>query len=245
MLYFQGEPFIHPDFPEMISMAHGKKIYTMTSTNGHYLNEETSDKIISSGLDRLIISVDGSTQDVYQQYRVGGDLGRVVSGVKALVSAKRKYQVRHPYIVWQSLVIGPNEHQVVELQRLGRDLGADEVKLKSAQLYNFHQGHKLLPKNQRYSRYQKSEDGTYRIVTNTGNHCWKMWHSAVVTWDGRIVPCCFDKDAKYQFGKAINDDFFNDVWHGHSYDGFRKEILTARSNIDICRNCTEGLRVWR
>jgi radical SAM protein with 4Fe4S-binding SPASM domain len=70
-----------------------------------------------------------------------------------------------------------------------------------------------------------------------------MWHSAVITWDGRVVPCCFDKDAQHQMG-SLQEKSFTDIWQNETYRNFRASILKGRSNIDICRNCTEGTQVW-
>src|SRR5277367_6222715 len=83
--YFQGEPYLNPDFLEMVTYATSKKIYTATSTNAHYLNDENARRTVESGLDRLIISLDGTTQEVYGQYRVGGDLEKVISGTANIV----------------------------------------------------------------------------------------------------------------------------------------------------------------
>ena len=85
VFYFQGEPYLNPQFLDMVKYASGKKIYTATSTNAHYLNEANAKKTIESGLDRLIISIDGTTQDVYQQYRVGGNLEKVLEGARNVV----------------------------------------------------------------------------------------------------------------------------------------------------------------
>ena len=70
--YFQGEPFLNRHLTGLIRMAADKKIYTSTSTNAHYLDDETARKTVESGLSRLIISIDGTTQESYQQYRIGG-----------------------------------------------------------------------------------------------------------------------------------------------------------------------------
>src|SRR5438270_3741159 len=85
VFYFQGEPYLNPGFLEMVRYASAKKIYTATSTNAHYLNDENARKTVESGLDRLIISIDGTTQDTYQQYRVGGNLEKVLEGAANIV----------------------------------------------------------------------------------------------------------------------------------------------------------------
>ena len=65
----------------------------------------------------------------------------------------------------------------------------------------------------------------------------------MVTWDGKIVPCCFDKDATHAMGN-VNELSFKDVWLGSQYNAFRKGVLKGRSTIEICQNCSEGTKVW-
>ena len=88
--YFQGEPFLHPQFLEMVRYASQKGIYTATSTNAHYLKEDTAKATVESSLDRLIISIDGTTQDAYQSYRVGGSLEKVMEGTRNVVRWKKE-----------------------------------------------------------------------------------------------------------------------------------------------------------
>ncbi len=59
--YFQGEPYINPNFLEMVKEAHRQKIFTITSTNAHFLSDVIAKKTIESGLDELIISLDGTS----------------------------------------------------------------------------------------------------------------------------------------------------------------------------------------
>lgn len=241
--YFQGEPFLHPRFLHMVAEAASRGIYTATSTNAHYLTEEAAHGLVTAGLDRLIISIDGTTQPAYESYRRGGSLAKVIEGTKRVVAARRTLRSRTPHLVFQFLVVGPNEHQIPDVQRLGKELGVDQVVLKTAQIYDFHQGSPLMPKQERYSRYRKNADGSYSIKNRLDNHCWKMWHSCVITWDGKVVPCCFDKDAHFVLGD-VNENSFKDIWYGDAYQRFRRSLLASRRDIDMCRNCTEGGRVF-
>ena len=61
--YFQGEPYINPNFLDFVKYANSKKIFCSTSTNGHFLNDKNCKKTIESGLKRLIISIDGNDQE--------------------------------------------------------------------------------------------------------------------------------------------------------------------------------------
>lgn len=240
--YFQGEPFLHPKFLELVKQAKTRNIYVSTSTNAHYLSKETAKRVLESGLDRMTISIDGTTQEVYKQYRVGGKLDKVLEGTKNLVEARKNAQKKAPYIVFQFLVVKPNEHQIDDAKQLANDLGVDEIVFKSAQIYDYENGSPLIPDNAQYARYKKVGD-RYVIKNKLLNQCWKMWHSCVFTWDATIVPCCFDKDAEHPMG-SLSEQRFDDIWKGPKYQAFRQALLGSRSKIDICKNCTEGTQVW-
>lgn len=241
--YFQGEPYLHPKFNELVKYAAQKKIYTVTSTNAHFLTERKAKETVESGLDRILISIDGTTQETYEQYRIGGKLEKVIEGVKNLVKAKQEAGSSTPHIALQFLVVKPNEHQIDDVMALGKELGVDEVKLKTAQIYDYENGSDLIPTIDKYSRYKKQESGTYKVKNEMLNHCWKLWHSCVITWDGKIVPCCFDKDAQHQLGD-LNTKSFHTIWKSDLYKSFRSRVLKSRKEIDICTNCSEGTKVW-
>lgn len=245
IFYFQGEPYLNKDFLGMVKYASSKGIYTATSTNAHYLTDEVARKTVESGLDRLIISIDGTTQEVYKQYRVGGHLDKVIEGAKNIVKWKKKLNSKTPFVFFQFLVVKPNEHQVEEIKNLAAEVGVDEVRFKTAQVYDYENDpNQLIPVNEKYSRYKKNNEGKYIAKNKLANHCWKLWQANVITWDGLVVPCCFDKDASHQLGNLKNKSF-KEIWHNDNYKQFRKELMTSRKNIDICANCSEGVSVWK
>jgi len=239
--YFQGEPYLHDDFFKMIEYAGKHKIYTSTSTNAHFLNQDYAEKTVRSGLNRIIVSLDGVDQETYSSYRIGGDLEKVIDGISNLIHWKKKLKSRTPYVVLQFLVLQTNEHQLEDIKVLGRSLGVDKVEIKSAQIYNFKNGNPLIPEQTQYSRYTKNSKGNYQIKSKLPDHCWRMWSSAVITWDGRLIPCCFDKDADHQLG-SLKTDSFRNIWKGEAYRQFRRKVFSERGQIDICQNCTEGLK---
>lgn len=241
--YFQGEPYLNPRFLDLVKIAHDRKIYTTTSTNAHYLGNDNARKTVESGLDRLIISIDGIDQETYESYRVGGRLDKVIEGTKNILKWKKKLNLATPKVVFQFLVVKPNENQIEEVQQLGKALGVDKVALKTAQIYDYEDGSPLIPDNDKYSRYQKAKNGKYSIKNKLLDHCWKMWHSCVITWDGKVVSCCFDKDASHTFGE-LHQLSFAEIWNGERYHEFRKMLMKGRDTIDICSNCSEGSAVW-
>ena len=243
IFYFQGEPYINPQFLDMVEYAAQKGIYTITSTNGHFLTPEMAERTVKSGLSRMLISIDGATQETYESYRKEGNLAQVIQGAKNIIAAKKRLKSKTPHVVFQFLVVKPNEHEIPAIKKLAKEIGVDELKLKSAQIYDYHQGHDLIPDNHQYSRYREQADGTYILKNELHNRCWKMWQSCVITWDGKVVPCCFDKDASHSMG-SLQHHSFEEVWKAKPYQAFRNAILTGRDQIDICTNCSEGLNAW-
>lgn len=242
-LYFQGEPYLHPQFLNLVSEAAKQNIYTATSTNAHYLHSENARKTVESGLDRLIVSIDGTDQETYASYRVGGNLEKVLEGTRQVLHWKEKLKSATPHIIFQFLVVAPNEHQLKDVQSLADELGVDEVVYKTAQIYDFEGGSDLIPNDLSYSRYTPNGDGTWRLKHKLENKCWKMWHSSVITWDGKVVPCCFDKDAVHSLGSTDSQAFHN-IWNGDAYNTFRKMVFQSRNEIEMCKNCTEGAKIW-
>ena len=238
-LSLQGEPFLNPDLSEMIHYANQQKLFTSLSTNGHFLDAITSEKIIQSGLRKLIISVDGTNQEVYEKYRKGGNLTKVLDGIKILSEIKRRKQINYPEIVIQFIVFKHNEHQINEIKLLGKELGADKVEIKSAQINNPEGFNDLIPTNDKYSRYTNT---THTLKSNLPNRCFRIWETLVITWDKIVVPCCFDKHAVFSLGNAQNEDLYS-IWKSLVFNNFRKKILTHRKKVFICCNCTEGLRI--
>lgn len=241
ILYFQGEPYLNPQFFEFVKYARKFKIYTATSTNGHYLTDENAQKTIESGLNRLIISLDGIGQEEYSTYRSGGRYDKVVEGIKNMVRWKNKLKSATPHIIVQFIVFRSNEHQLDKVKKLCKEWGVDKLQFKTAQINDYKNGNPLITTLDKYSRYRKLPDGTFEFKNPLPNRCYRMWSSCVITWDGLAVPCCFDKDADYRMGD-LKELPFRKIWKGKMYADFRTRVFTRRKEIDICQNCTEGMK---
>ena len=87
-LYFQGEPYLHPGMDDLVRVGKQAGLYVSTSTNAHFIDGDRARSLVNSGIDRLIISIDGADQDAYSSYRVGGKLDKVLAGTRALLDAR-------------------------------------------------------------------------------------------------------------------------------------------------------------
>lgn len=240
MLYFQGEPLLHRKFFDLVIYARSKRIYTISSTNGQLITNEVAQKLVASGLNELIISMDGTRQDSYSAYRTGGDIEKLKNGIRFLASSKRELNRFFPRIIIQCIVFRHNQHQLGELKRMARNLGADRVRFKSAQLYDVPGAADFLPEESRYRRYHVTDDGKLIMKRRLLNRCRRIWHTAVITSDGDLVPCCFDKEASRIMG-SLKEQSLKEIWENSEFMAFRDHILKGRKDVAICRNCTSGL----
>ncbi len=245
LLWNQGEPFMVREFIDMLRYARRRQLYLVTSTNGHFFNNiDQVQDLIRSGINEIIISLDGTTQESYQKYRIGGDLDRVFHGIQNLGRIKRELQSPTPIIHLQFILMRHNLHQKKEIQILGRKYGADRLSFKTLQVTGFENGKDFLPDDPVFTRYSgRSLDGQYitRKRAFFPNDCLRLWYSLVVNCDGTVSPCCFDKDGDYVLGNLV-EQAFEQIWRGENYQNFRQRLLDFRMEQEMCRDCTEGLK---
>ena len=243
--YFQGEPLLNTHLPEMISLAHQTGLYTIVSTNAQALTQEMAEALVKSGLNRIIVSIDGFSEESYTAYRVGGDLHKALQGLQYLRQAKDtlRSSIR---IELQVLRLYTNEHEWQWIQHNYKKLGATHLVFKTAQLYDYKNGHPLMPTNERYSRYKKITDGTYvhkknfelRILNfELFSPCFRLWSGCVITTIGEILPCCYDKGHYYSFGNILSWSL-RDIFHSKKAYAFRQHVLKSqKSRPKMCNNC--------
>lgn len=217
-LYSWGEPFLNRRIHEFVAYAHQKKIATIISTNlNKPLTEEMAENIITSGLDVMIVSLDGVTQEVYEQYRVGGILQRVLDNVNLLVEKKRELGYSTPHIEWQFIVMRQNEHQMEEAKQLAAEMGVDSVIFKNVDfphgMDDKEAAQRWLPRE--HPEYLR-EDPFFKPYQEDGLRCWRLWRSAVVNWDGGLAPCCYLTDKAEDFGD-VNVNSIKEIWNAEDY----------------------------
>ena len=157
-LYFQGEPMLHPLFFSFIGSS--SSTYSVVSTNGHFLSPENSEKIVRSGLSKLIISLDGIDQETYSAYRINGNVNTVLDGIRNVTDAKKRFNSSLKIEI-QFLVNRFNEHQIPQIRQLVEKVNAS-LSLKSMQIIDKEKIGSWLPLNGKCRRYKK-KNGEYVI----------------------------------------------------------------------------------
>jgi len=230
--YFQGEPLLHKDLPRMISEAHERGLYTIVSTNAQALTMEMAAELVKAGLSKIIISMDGLTEETYAAYRVGGNLAQCMHALSWLREAKDRLH-GGTTIELQCLRLRSNEHEWQEFKKRYKALGADRLVFKTAQLYDYTNGHPLMPSDERYSRYAKGADGYYHRKP-IGRGCLRVWSGVVITTTGEVLPCCYDKAHAHAYGNIMKESL-ETLFSNKQALAFRKAALAQ--NPDICKQC--------
>ncbi len=233
-LYFQGEPFLNPQLAEIITLAKSMNYYSVVSTNGHFLDEKNCIRIIESGLDKLIISLDGIDSDSYSQYRSGGHFNKVTEGIRLMAKTKKQLNKRNPLLVVQMLVNKSNEHQLDKARQFVKNLGADMLEFKSMQIYTVAGRKQFEPSGKNFNRYI-GKSKTNISGSNKKSICFRLWSHVVYTSDGLMVPCCYDKKPDYII--SGEDESGNSPWMSKKMQDFRAKLLSKDEVPEICRNC--------
>jgi len=240
-LFFQGEPYINKHLSEMIAYARNNKVYTSISTNGLLLSETKINEILNNPPDKLIFSIDGLDEESYQKYRVGGKFADAEKALKTLITKRNDKKQKLPFVELQFIAMKQNENQISDVFEFGNKLGVNKVVIKTMQLSSYENALEFMPLNKKYSRYF-IENNQLKIKSKLKNECFALWRTSVITWDGDVAVCCFDKDASFKLGNVFKTNF-NQIWKNENYSKFRQRILSNRRSVPMCTNCTEGLRI--
>jgi radical SAM protein with 4Fe4S-binding SPASM domain len=244
LLFNQGEPFLNPDLVEFIEIAKQKRIYVTTSTNGHFLIDEvTVQKLVKSGLDSIIISLDGIDAESYSKYRQGGDFREVIKGIENMVKIRDQLNSKTPKVLVQCLLMKHNEDHLAEMRKLAADLKVDRLLLKTFQIESWGSAKDFLSDDPKWCRY-RSNGKTIKIKNSLKERCLRLWYSTVILSDGRIVPCCFDKNGEYSFDIITSISRIEKIWKSDAYNKFRNRVLQRQESIPICHNCTQNQKVY-
>lgn len=236
--FLAGEPLLNPLFYKMTRYAADKGKKIVLSTNATYLDKYI-DPILQSGMFKLLLAIDGATEETYLKYRVNGDFKRSIDAIRKLCIRKKELGVKYPEIELQFIVMKHNEHEINDIIELGRDLGVDRVEMKSVSLNSLKtEDEKLemkddwLPVNEEYSRY--TVEGNRIKIKHDPNYCYWIW-SSVIMWNGDITTCCYDYTGDHIFMNVFKMGGYQNTWKSKEYGKIRRAIL--KRELKLCKTC--------
>lgn len=244
-LYRSGEPFLNPELLTMIRLAHDRNIKVVISTHFSFAKpDEFFDELAASGLETVVVSLDGTSQETYSHYRVGGDYELVLSNIKKLIEAKNRARSNMPKIIWQFLVNKYNEHEIATAQGIADALKitldlrpislADNEPDVKHEFFNMEE-RKLewLPQKDTY--ISDCYKGEYSYPLSKGI-CPQLFTRIMVMADGKILPCCEAWDQESAFGDLLKESF-DDIWYGRKYLDSRSRVLNKKHTPQVQSIC--------
>ncbi len=245
-LYNWGEPLLNKDVFRMVRLAVSRRIWVELSSNLNLLREDTAAEMVASGLDELIVGLDGTTQETYGTYRVGGQIDRVLANVRAIAEEKRRLGVSHPRLVWQFLVMRHNQHQVEEARARATEWGFDELRVTWMRI-NFYkeltvpleqllqEDKEWIPTREEYTKYDLNTGGS-KIERG---RCLQPWYRLVIGWDGKVYPCCNMYDEDLNFGESGGADIgaLRNNRKFRDSRAFLKRWLPSKGRDTFCSRC--------
>lgn len=231
-LYKSGESFVNPDIFEMIRYASDRNVKVVVSTNLCFARpDEFFENIITSGLSRLVISLDGASQESYSRYRIGGNFDLVMTNIEKLLEIKGRLQSKKPEIIWQFLVNRFNEHEIITAQRIASELNikldvrpmdiSDNVPDVEFEGTIDERKFYWLGTNEKYICDRYMAEHRYPLFQGV---CTQLFFRPVIAADGKVLPCCESWDRNSVFGDLMEESF-EAVWHNQKYQDSRSRFL--------------------
>lgn len=241
-----GEPTINKDLYKMLNYAVSSNIRILLHSNGILLDSpEKVEKLISSRIYQITVSIDGSTQEVYEKYRIGGNLEAALNNLQALVDEKKKQGVTHPIIEWRTVATRINEHQIEDMRAMADKIGVDKFHLKSVNLATISETNatktisrsiadKFLPESVKLRRFGQDEE------RNVSNKCNWLYKNAYIMWNGDVTTCCYDTYNINVMGNLFEEGSLRAVWNNSKYRKLRQQVNTDISKAGkLCSCCPE------
>ncbi len=237
-----GESFLNPDIYRMLDLV-PEQVYVYIDTNGNV--DLNCEQIIKKGVNEIVFAVDGINQEMYEQYRVGGNLDRVLTNIRTLINTKQRLGRSNPFVTFKFILFKHTEMYVDQALAMARQLGVDRVRVEPCHTYP-HFGKDNIDRFAPVHTKQRIRyvDFEHHEICPTADrlafHCTVPYTRTVITIDGDVIPCCSGKVENIIFGNVFEHSFI-DIWHSETARNFRRKVLKNRWQVPGCRVCSESL----
>jgi len=234
-----GEIFLNPGLVEILSLARERRV-SATALNGVNLNtvaDHVLEALVRQRMLFLVVSLDGASPATYQEYRRGGDFGRVLSNIQRINHFKQKLGSPFPHLIWQFVVFSHNRHELPLARSMSRDLGMGFLSKR-----NWSSTYSPLPETE--PENAAADVGYVPGARRRGRQrvlalpvCAMLWYSPQVNWDGKLLGCCANKSR--DFGNVFTSGL-GECLRGERYRYAKRMVLDLvppRADIP-CTTCS-------
>lgn len=243
-----GEPFLNPELAKILVAGEENGI-TFTFVNGsnfNHVTDETLEAIVKARVERISFSIDGASNQTYQQYRVGGDFDRVIDNIRRLNRYKAQYHADYPRLTWQFVVMKSNYHETLRAKQMAVELGMSiSYTLDRREDFTPDNEAELMRitglKSTRYSDNKARLVRSMKAVT-----CSQMVWSPQINWDGRLLGCCYSY--KRDWGENVFDSDLRTVMNTDRYRKMIQFLFGGQGSLDAdtpCRICSQWENIFK
>lgn len=232
-MYNWGEPLLHKQTPEMIAYAKCRDIaVTLSSNLSLKLSDDYLERLVTSGLDMLVVSLDGVSEATYSAYRRRGEISQVRANMLRIKQVKQRLNTSSPHVMWQFLVFQHNEHEVAQAQQLYRDWGADSLSVAGAIMPCAPHDEGFSPStmahlNIYHPDHEHSKDAVRALQSR--RPCSWLYGGFVLNPGGSVSPCCVTPAETQDFGRYDGKGDFLRAYNTSRYKRARQPSLRHRT----------------
>jgi len=236
-----GEIFLNPELLNIVKLGHEKgiKLRMGNGVNFNHVSDEMLEAIVTCGVEVLSCSIDGASQETYQQYRVRGNFDRVIGHVKKLNRFKELYSSPTPHLIWQFIVFGHNEHEIPLAKQMARELGMELIfKLNWDESYSPMRNTDWVLKETNLPAASREEYFKQKGEDYKQDICHQLWLEPQINWNGKNLGCCRNYWGDFG-GNAFRDGLLA-TWNNAKMR-YAREMLTGQKppRADIpCSTCS-------
>jgi radical SAM protein with 4Fe4S-binding SPASM domain len=234
-LHNWGESILHPHIFDMIEYSNSRNIATNLSVNLNRISEENIDRLITSGLEYLVVSIDGISNDIYIKYRVKGNLDTVLTNLETLIRRRTELGSSTPFIEWQFLLFKHNAHEVEKAREVALAMGVNKFRIISPGVPFDSPDPAALRREWFIQDSADDEAGYWKPLAKS---CMYLYRSFTVNPDGKTAPCCIVYGNRNDFGDACVNEI-NEIWNNEKYISARSQY-TDNGRVTtptVCDRC--------
>lgn len=232
VLHIWGESLLHPNIFDIIKYCQKYNIKTELSTNTSLLTVDNISKIIDSGLSTIYLCMDGVSKETYEHVRKNGDYVKSLKNIENFIKIKKEKNSKI-FVNLQIIVMQETKDEIETFKKKWSIEGVNRINVKPLDTWGG-QINEIndLKLQEGKSKNKKENNGNQRY------HCPNLWYHAHIYWDGTLICCDRDFDAKFPLGNVKNGVM--KVWNGQKMQELRiKHINKDLGDIPSCGNCNE------
>jgi MoaA/NifB/PqqE/SkfB family radical SAM enzyme len=248
-LYTWGESLLNPDICKMIRAANDNGIRSRISSHMSIkMDDKFIGELVDSGLHRLTCSIDGPTQEIYEKYRVGGDLEQILNNVKKILLERKKRGLKYPLMIYRMIIFDWNYEYLDQARSLAEEIGFDSFvahpgrnTVGGQEVIWDMENKQWVPEVGRRPEidFDKVPD---EEISKAEHPCHWLFNNMVITANGKSLACCTIPELAAVEELSLVKHSLSEVWNSQGYIDSRRFSLGLSQDRGVvmshCEKCS-------